>query len=1355
MKAAFSIPAALLPGSPEPLGLTLDEGGANIAVYSETAEKIEICLFDASGVETARLALPERTGPVFHGFLPGLAAGALYGLRAHGAWRPREGLYFSPDRLLIDPFALALDRAPPFDESLFGPARGDTARFVSKAVAVQPARATPARRKIPWAKTVIYELHVKGFSRALEGVPEDLRGTFAGLGHAAAIAHLKSLGVTTLEIMPCAAWIDELHLHKAGLTNYWGYNPVALSAPDPRLAPGGWDEVRECVAALQAEGFEVVIDVVLNHTGEGNARGPTVSLRGLDNATYYRLDPSDQALYINDSGCGNILRLDHPATLRLAMDALRAWAIYGGVDGFRFDLATVMGRRANGFDPHAPLLAAIEQDPLLRDLKLIAEPWDIGPGGYQVGYFPAGWGEWNDRFRDTMRRFWRGDAGVFGEVATRFVGSGDLFAKKKPPSRGINFIAAHDGFTLADLVSYERKRNEANGEENRDGTDSNYSWNNGAEGETRDETILAARRRDQRNLLTSLILARGTPMLPMGAEFGQTQHGNNNAYAQDNASSWLDWKSADHRLAAFVKALIEIRLSTPAFTDERFCDGSLDESGLADVEWRGADGEILSAGQWHDHRRRFLGAILRAQNSRAAVLLNAGWREAHFRLPQPRPQQCWRRVSDTVAEDGAGDGACFDCGETLLIAPRSAVVLVETGEAALDGEAHPETLELLARVAGIAPDWHDISGTRHVVPDETRRLLLAAMGFPSRTQREARDSLHRLAAQLDFRVLPLAQVVREGERIEAPLVLTRPLARIELVDEAGEMKIFEYGPETLVHAEKRACDGRAVNFFRASLPALPTGRYRLTVDGDEAAPCHLTVAPRACYWPERLDARAVGVSAQLYSLRRDGDQGVGDFTTLGLLAEAAGRHGVAAVGLNPMHALFAQDRDRASPYYPSDRNFLDPVYIDLAAVGETTGLPCILDASEAAQARVVAEMPAVDYPAVWALKRRVLAAHFRDFEKAVRENADFAPAREFEAFVAAGGARLSAFARFETHGDDAEARLVCFLQWLCERQLARAAERGREAGLWLGFYRDLAVGGAPDGGEIRAVPELYLHGVSVGAPPDPFAEGGQNWGLPPPNPLVMAQSGYAAFAGLLRANMRHAGALRIDHVMALTRLFVVPQGASAKAGAYLSYPLDDLLGELALESQRAKCLVVGEDLGTVPDGLREKLEAANVLSYRVLWFERHGENFAPPAFYPRKAVACASTHDLPTLAGWWRAADIDEKFGLGLISEDSAERDRAQRREDKTRLLAALAAEKLAPADADTEAPFDPSLAEAIHAYIKKTPSVLAIIQVDDLLGEETAVNLPGTDRERPNWRRRLSRDATEALGSNGNLARR
>ncbi len=473
-------------GSPEPLGLTLDKRGANGAVFSAHATSIELCLFDASGeTEVERIRLPSRTGDVFHGHVVGIGPGQRYGFRAHGPYEPREGQRFNAAKLLIDPYALALDRPFYLAPAMLGYRQGvadadlsfdatDSAPFMPKSIAINPRPAEnmlPTRR--PWSDTIIYELHVRGFTKTHPGIPEAIRGTFAGLAHPAAIDHLVKLGVTAVEVLPCAAWIEELHLRGGGLTNYWGYNPVALMAPEPRLAPGGWEEIRNCTSALHAAGIEVIVDVVLNHTGEGGELGSTLSMRGLDNASYYRLAP-DRRYFINDTGCGNTLALDRPPVVRLAMDALRAWVKFGGVDGFRFDLATVLGRRDDGFDASAPLITAISQDPVLREVRLIAEPWDIGPGGYQVGGFPGSWREWNDQFRDTMRKFWRGDNAMVPGAVTRFAGSSDIFGPPhRRPSSSVNFIVAHDGFTLADLVSYERKHNEANGENNRDGTHEN------------------------------------------------------------------------------------------------------------------------------------------------------------------------------------------------------------------------------------------------------------------------------------------------------------------------------------------------------------------------------------------------------------------------------------------------------------------------------------------------------------------------------------------------------------------------------------------------------------------------------------------------------------------------------------------------------------------------------------------------------------------------------------------------------------------------------------------------------------------------------------------------------------------
>src|ERR1700712_4291330 len=579
-------------GSPDTLGVTVTGDGINVAVHAPEADAVAVCLFDAADQETSRIRLPARTGPVQHGGITGGPPGTLYGLRAFGPWNPGNGHRFNPAKLLLDPWATAIDRPFRLHPLLFdrdGPRPEDTAALMPKAVVETPL-AAPAdnRPTFDWDRQVIFETHVRGFTMTHPDIPPAIRGTFAALGHPASIRHLSRLGITTIELMPSAAWVDERHLPSLNLSDYWGYNPIAFLAPDPRLAPGGWPEVRAAVDALHGAGISVILDVVLNHSGESDELGPTLSMRGLDNAAYYRL-AADRSRYANDAGCGNILAMDRPAVVRLGMDALRAWALFGGMDGFRLDLATTLGRRPSGFDPQAPLLSAIEQDPILSRRVMIAEPWDIGPGGYQLGAFPARWGEWNDRYRDTVRRFWRGDAGMVGELATRFAGSVDIFSAR-PLSRSINYITSHDGVPLADLVSYEAKQNYANGEDNRDGSNDNQSWNNGMEGPSTDPVVLAARTRDVRALLATLLLSRGTPMLSMGDELGRTQHGNNNAYAQDNAGSWVDWAAADQSLIDFTAAAIALRRQLAPLFDGRTLRGVPEgDQVVPDVTWRDAD----------------------------------------------------------------------------------------------------------------------------------------------------------------------------------------------------------------------------------------------------------------------------------------------------------------------------------------------------------------------------------------------------------------------------------------------------------------------------------------------------------------------------------------------------------------------------------------------------------------------------------------------------------------------------------------------------------------------------------------------------------------------------------------------
>ena len=662
-------------GSPEPLGVVPDGHGVNVAIFSAHASRIEFCLFDESGErEVERIALPKRSGDVFHGHIDGVGAGALYGLRAHGPHAPEEGHRFNPAKLLVDPHARLLDRPFVLHASMFGYPQGgddrgfddsDSAPFIPKAVVTAPAAPAGQAMLAPWRDTILYELHVKGFTQRLTGVPPAARGRFSGLAAPAAIDHLVRLGVTSVEILPAAAWIDERHLGPLGLTNYWGYNPVALMAPEPRLAPGGWAEIRATVAALAEAGIETIVDVVFNHTGEGDALGPTLSLRGLDNASYYRLR-EDPRFYVDDSGCGNTLALDRAPVVRLVMDALRTWAREGGVHGFRFDLATCLGRRPGGFDPEAPLLAAIEQDPELRRLKLIAEAWDIGPGGYQVGQFAPAWGEWNDRFRDDVRRFWRGDPGRLGALATRLAGSADLFAAKRRPSRSVNFVTAHDGFTLADLVAHEAKHNRANGEDDRDGAGDNLSWNNGVEGASDDAGVLAARASDQRALLATLLLARGTPMLAMGSELGQTQAGNNNGYAQDNETTWLDWAGADPGLIDFTARLIAVRRSLALLRGDAFLDGG------EDVAWLTPDGRAMTDGDWQAEAS--LTMLLKGDGQRLAILVHRGAEARRFRLPEAGPGRRWSLLVDS----SLGAEACAAALTEAQAPPRSVLLLIES-----------------------------------------------------------------------------------------------------------------------------------------------------------------------------------------------------------------------------------------------------------------------------------------------------------------------------------------------------------------------------------------------------------------------------------------------------------------------------------------------------------------------------------------------------------------------------------------------------------------------------------------------------------------------------------------------------
>lgn len=658
-------------GKPYPLGAHFDGSGVNFAVFSAHAWKMELCLFDAQGKrEQQRLALPECTDEIWHGYLPGAQPGLVYGYRAHGPYDPMKGHRFNPHKLLIDPYARQLLGSVQWSEAVFGYRvrhskadlimdRRDSASFVPKCLVTGELFdwGQGGRPDIPWAETIIYEAHVKGWSMLREDLPQTIRGTCAALADPRLHEHLHRLGVTSIELLPVHAFLDDHFLIERGLRNYWGYNTLAYFAPQNEyLSQGQTNDLRRAIAALQAGGFEVILDVVYNHTAEGNELGPTLSWRGLDNASYYRLMPGEERYYINDTGCGNTVNLSHPRVLQMVLDSLRYWAQSYRVDGFRFDLGVTLGREGTGYDPGSGFFDALLQDPVLSRLKLISEPWDIGPDGYQLGNHPPGFAEWNDRYRDCVRRFWRGDAGMRPELSARMAGSAELFDRRfRRPWATINYLASHDGFTAYDVVCYDGKHNEANGDGNGDGHSENYSRNWGVEGPSRDRQINATRERVLRSMLATVFFSNGTPMLLAGDELGNSQGGNNNAYCQDNELSWLDWRQLDmptgRDLAQFVSRLTHLRRQHPSLRLDRYLDAN--EAllpGVKRVQWFDLDGSPMSAAAWEFGEGRVLGMQRACRGADgdvevSLVLVNGSEGDVEFRLPDTPCS--WQRVLDT------------------------------------------------------------------------------------------------------------------------------------------------------------------------------------------------------------------------------------------------------------------------------------------------------------------------------------------------------------------------------------------------------------------------------------------------------------------------------------------------------------------------------------------------------------------------------------------------------------------------------------------------------------------------------------------------------------------------------------
>lgn len=703
----FSGEVAVWPGRPYPLGATWDGQGVNFALFSEHATGVELCLFDASGRrELKRVPLRWQTDQVWHCYLPEARPGLLYGYRVHGPYEPQNGHRFNPHKLLLDPYAKAIDGEIRWSDALFPYRIGgrredlvidrrDSAPGMPKSRVVDTAFTWGEDHapRTPWHDTIIYEAHVKGLTRLHPGVPSALRGTYAALASEPVIDHLRRLGVTAVELMPVHAFVQDRHLVERGLRNYWGYNSIGYFAPEASYsASAPVREFKTMVKSLHAHDIEVILDVVYNHTAEGNHLGPMLSFKGIDNCSYYRLVQGDERYYMDYTGTGNTLNMRHPRVLQLLMDSLRYWVVEMHVDGFRFDLASALARELHAVDRLSAFFDVIAQDPVLQRVKLIAEPWDVGEGGYQVGNFPPGWAEWNGRYRDTVRAYWKGDGGLIGDLASRLTGSADLYARNRSTYASINFVTAHDGFTLQDLVSYNDKHNEANGEGNRDGDSHNRSWNCGHEGPTDDPAIRALRAQQKRNFLATLLLSQGVPMLLAGDEMGRTQRGNNNAYCQDNEVSWVDWEldDEDRALLEYTRRLIALVKQHPVFRRRTFFQGR-QIRGVPDIAWYNPTGVGMTDDEWQQGFARCLGMYLAGDaigetddrgrpltDDSFLLLLNAHHEEIGFRLPEPRPGSRWHVVLDTAREHAAHEPFGAGTGrDAFPLAGRSLALLRE------------------------------------------------------------------------------------------------------------------------------------------------------------------------------------------------------------------------------------------------------------------------------------------------------------------------------------------------------------------------------------------------------------------------------------------------------------------------------------------------------------------------------------------------------------------------------------------------------------------------------------------------------------------------------------------------------
>lgn len=1250
-------------GEPSPLGNHVTKEGVNFALFSAHATKVTLCLFSVDGqTETAQIDLPQRSGDIWHGCVKGLKAGQLYGYRVDGPYDPQNGHRFNPNKLLIDPYTKDLFGEFNLDDTLYGFERHspeadlsfdsrDSAPFIPKCVVgdISLKWKKTKRLETSLADSIIYEAHIKGLTKRHPNVEPAHRGTLSGLSDPAIISHLKDLGVTAIELLPVQSFFSEPRLTEMGLTNYWGYNPVNYFAMHlPYLGPNGYQSWADAVGALHKAGIEVILDVVYNHTGESWELGPTLSYRGIDNASYYQLQ-DDRRYYVNHTGCGNTLNMAHPQVLALTLESLRYYVEVMKVDGFRFDLGPTLGRNPDDYDPNAPFFKAIAACPTLSKVKMIAEPWDIGPNGYQVGNFPKGWSEWNDQYRDTVRSFWKNDPNAHQSLAGKLLASADTFENSdRKTQASVNFIAAHDGFTLRDTVSYNHKHNMANGEDNRDGHSHNLSDNMGVEGPTDNEHINWTRRRRQKNMLATLMLSQGVPMMLGGDEFGQSMQGNNNAYCQDNEITWLKWEAADENLLAFTQDLIALRKDYPHFSQTEFLHGEqLAENDVPNVQWLSPSGEVLQTHEWENaHLSCFAMALSLPDEDSLIIVFNRG-------------EACDFNFGD--AELTLLLSTSEETQTPQQIAAHSVSVFKSKGAYQTSSQKR-EALKKLSDQKGLIESYRDLSGHVHMLSDDIREDILEAMGVSISNTAEI-DTPPENSKQKDVKV---------------------------------------YGRQTLK-------DNGGV-------------------------------------W---------GVTCALYGLRSQRNGGIGDFEDLAVLCEIMAAKGADFTGINPVHALFPSAPHLYAPYSPSSRQFLNVMSI---APDKIYDLPKNYDPDLSG----LRASEVVDYEAIYPAKMKAFEAAFEIFAALPKSNKR---RKAFALYLKEQGDSLRHHAIYETifetlprskqtydgwknfpkkyqdptskdcqdfaAKNENRIAFYSYLQWIAETQLKEAQARAKKAGMSIGLYIDFAVGVVPGSADAWKNPQAFAHEISLGAPGDIANPDGQKWNLVPFNPHELNKNDFEPYRSVLRQSMKLGGAVRIDHILGHLRSFWIPQDKSA--GGYVRYPFDGLLQMIAEESQANDCVIFGEDLGTVPDGFRDRMAHYDLMGCNVALIERdsHGDIIAAEHLRDL-SMTSFSNHDFPTLTGFWDGEDFRWREDLGIgDNPDALAWEKSRRENDKSKFLDMINWPQR------KNVKMDAPLMAALQAYLSKSPSLAFAVQLDDLLLEPMQANVPGTTDEQPNWRRR------------------